>query len=121
MEKQDVDQSLTEQVKYYEGLIAYQHLFEKAILEMNDKELIDFYKYCLSQLQVPRDLKDRLPFVMCDLEDLPVIQMYMSNKSKENNLDKSDDEIINEILDSLERKRKAKNNPINKLIRYFKA
>lgn len=104
--------------------------FEKLLLDFNlrhdmyekfgELDFISFYKYVLRRIENNPDIRNSDWIVILELEEMPIIQMYLNSKSSEP-LDKSEEEVIEEIIRTIEEKKKAKRNPLAKIAKYFKA
>ena len=107
-----------------------ENFFEKLLLDfdlrhdMYEKfsqiDLISFYKYVLKCIEKNPDIRNSDWNVILELEEMPIIQIYLNSISSEP-LDKSEEEVIEEIIKTIEEKKKAKRNPLTKIVKYFKA
>ncbi len=116
MEKQTIDESSSVFLKFYDERRKFEdYLITPSVLEsklplLNDQTKIELYKYVLCEFDKPQDAVVNLQMYIDILERDEVIQTYMNEKSNafQNKKEKSDEQIINEILASIERRKKAK-------------
>lgn len=116
MEKQTIDESSSVFLKFYDERRKFEdYLITSSVLEsklplLDDQTKIELYKYVLCEFDKPQDAVVNLQMYIDILERDEVIQTYMNEKSNafQNKEEKSDEQIINEILASIERRKKAK-------------
>lgn len=116
MEKQTIDESSSVFLKFYDERCKFEdYLITPSVLEsklplLDDQTKIELYKYVLCEFDKPQDAVVNLQMYIDILERDEVIQTYMNEKSNafQNKEEKSDEQIINEILASIERRKKAK-------------
>lgn len=116
MEKQTIDESSSVFLKFYDERRKFEdYLITPSVLEsklplLDDQTKIELYKYVLCEFDKPQDAVVNLQMYIDILERDEVIQTYMNEKSNafQNKEEKSDEQIINEILASIERRKKAK-------------
>lgn len=116
MEKQTIDESSSAFLKFYDERRKFEdYLITPSVLEsklplLDDQTKIELYKYVLCEFDKPQGAVVNLQMYIDILERDEVIQTYMNEKSNafQNKEEKSDEQIINEILASIERRKKAK-------------
>lgn len=106
--------------EFYDLLILNQSLFYDKIYEMSDREVVDFYEYLLKQ--APFDARDDRLSMLSFMEELPIVQTYLQEGPDmfKQEPDASRDKIVQQILENLERRKKAKT-LAGRIKKFFKA
>ena len=105
---------------FYEKLLMNFNLRHDMYEKFGELDFIAFYKFVLKHIEGKEDVRNEDWVVVLELEEMPIIQMYLNGISNEK-LDKSEEEVIEEIIRTIEEKNKASKNPFNKIVKYFKA
>lgn len=104
--------------EHYEMLIDNQELFEVKIIEMDENEIIEFYKYVQVKCLGIVDTEHRIWFVRSYLESLDIVQSYLNTPSTRQELTIEEEQSIEETIRVLEERRHP--SPLKRLIKYFK-
>lgn len=119
MEKQASDEcsSINE---FYEMLISNESLFYDKVFEMGSREVIGFFEYILKE--APFDVRDKRLDYLSFMEDLPIVQTYLQEGPDmfKQQPDASRDKVIDQILESLDKRRKEKT-LASRIKKFFKA
>ena len=122
--------------KFYDELVfGSEEVLDANVARMGNAQLIEFYDYCVEKSDETDKEGCELYFYACILlEDKEIIKMY-KNGQLDNGMTFDEEEVpymtsvevteediveINRICELLEQRKKAKNNPIKKLVRFFK-
>ncbi len=104
--------------EYYDTLIDNQKLFETKVIEMDENEIIEFYKYVQKIALNIEDCEHGIWFVKSYLESLDIVQNYLNTHSTRQELTIEEEQSIEETIRVLEERRHP--SPLKRLIKYFK-
>ena len=122
--------------KFYDELVfGNEEVLDANVARMGNAQLIEFYDYCVEKSDETDKEGCELYFYACILlEEKPIIKMY-KNGQLDNGITLDEDDVpymtsievteddiaeVNRIVELLEQRKKAKKNPIKRLVKFFK-
>ncbi len=131
MEKQTSDEYSSRLKNYDKLVLGDPAVLEIALTRMSNPQLIEFYEYCQEKVEAEEDKCELYWYASLFLEETKVVKMYMNGqlyaeatlgngnepRVLEDTLTEEDLKQINDIVDLLNQRKKAKKNPIKMLIK----
>jgi hypothetical protein len=122
--------------KFYDDLVRRdEEVLDANVARMSNAQLIEFYDYCVEKSEETEKEGCELYFYACILlEERSIIKMYKNGQLDNGitfdeedipymtDIEVTEDDIaeINRIVELLEQRKKAKKNPIKRLVKFFK-
>lgn len=135
MEKMSNEESPLLTKLYDELVYSSEEVFKANVQRMSNAQLIEFYEYCVAKSEdASVEGCELYWYATVVLEEMPAVRMYkdgqlyvdttLGNKevSYMESIEVTEDDIaeINSIVELLEQRKKAKKNPIKRLVRFLK-
>ena len=135
MEKMSNEESPSLTKLYDELVFSNEEVLRANAQRMGNPQLIEFYEYCVEKSEEAEVKGCELYwYATVVLEDLPAVQMYKNSQLYADvtlddeevpymqNVEVTEEDVaeINRIVELLEQRKKAKKNPIKRLVRFFK-
>ena len=103
---------------FYDQLVDDRELFEIKVLEMEDEQVIEMYKYLSFKLS-GKNITDNLFYAVRYLEELDSVRLYLNGGYSDGDiLLEEDQKEIDEMIKLLEKRRKP--SLVNRFVNYFK-
>ncbi len=135
MEKMSNEDSSSLTKLYDELVFSNEEVLRANAHRMGNPQLIEFYEYCVEKSE-DAELEgcELYWYATLVLEDLPAVRMYKNGQlyvdttlgndevpyMQNVEVSQEDVEEINRIVELLEQRKKAKKNPIRRLVKFFK-
>lgn len=135
MEKMSNEESPSLTKLYDELVFSNEEVLRANAQRMGNPQLIEFYEYCVEKSEDALVEGCELYwYATVVLEDMPAVRMYKNGQlyvdttlgneevPRMENVEVTQDDIdeVNRIVELLEQRKKAKKNPIKRLVRFFK-
>lgn len=135
MEKMSNEESPSLTKLYDELVFSNEEVLRANAQRMGNPQLIEFYEYCVEKSEdAELESCELYWYATVVLEDMPTVRMYKNGQlyvdttlgneevPRMENVEVTQDDLdeVERIVELLEQRKKAKKNPIKRLVRFFK-